>query len=254
MLQKKKKAVKDNRERWLLTYSDLMNLLMILFILLYAMSNISEEKYEQLAQSLNHTFGGDSILNGSDGVLPGGTVPKNPLASESPEDIDDDGSQGSTVKTIRSAKDMENLKTDIDKILEEYHAGNSIGSSLNDEGLVLFFQDNIFFDSGQDTLKSEMENGLDKIAGLLNKIDNSILVEGYTDNIPIQNSRFSSNWQLSSIRAANVAQYLEDYGKIDSSRLSAIGYGKNHPIASNDTESGRSQNRRINLVILYDTE
>lgn len=254
MLQKKKKAGKDNRDRWLLTYSDLMNLLMILFILLYAMSNISEEKYQQLAQSLNHTFGGDSILNGSDGVLPGGSSLQKPPVVNPPESSEGSGSKDSSIKTIRTKKDMESLKEDIDKILEEYHAGNSIGSSLNDEGLVLFFQDNIFFDSGQDTLKSEMKSGLDKIAGLLNKVDNSILVEGYTDNIPIQNSRFSSNWQLSSIRAANVAQYLEDYGKIDSSRLSAIGYGKNHPIASNDTESGRSQNRRINLVILYDTE
>jgi Flagellar motor protein len=240
--------VKDNSERWLLTYSDLMNLLMILFILLYSMSNVDQVKYDRLAQSLSSAFGSDSILQGSNGIQ------NNILQSITPGIQVSPGSTatGNGKTSITTKKDMENLKETIDKVLNQYHAGKSISTSIEKRGLVISFQDNVFFDSGDDQLKAEMKSGLDRIDVLLNRITNSILVEGHTDNVPISSSKFSSNWQLSACRAANVAQYIEEQGKIEGKRLTPVGYGPNRPIASNDTESGRSKNRRINLVILYD--
>lgn len=95
-----------------------------------------------------------------------------------------------------------------------------------------------------------MKRALDIIATKLNEIDNDILVKGYTDNVQIKDGTFSSNWQLSAVRAANVVEYLIENDKVDSTRLMAVGCGENDPIASNDTVEGRNKNRRIEMIIL----
>jgi chemotaxis protein MotB len=119
--------------------------------------------------------------------------------------------------------------------------------------MFITFSNDVFFDSGDDTLKGDMKKGLDKLSVLLNRIDNTIVVEGHTDNIPMNksSSKFASNWQLSAARAANVVEYLVDNCKIDGTRISAVGYGEFHPKDTNQTEKGRSKNRRIDVVILY---
>ncbi|WP_312496414.1 OmpA/MotB family protein, partial [Anaerosporobacter sp.] len=95
-----------------------------------------------------------------------------------------------------------------------------------------------------------MKRALDIIAVKLNEIDNDILVKGFTDNIPIKDSVFSSNWQLSAFRVANVVQYLVENTQVDGTRLMAVGCGENDPIASNDTVKGRNKNRRIEMIIV----
>jgi len=280
---RKKKEKKENSERWLLTYSDLITLLMILFILLYAMSAVSEVKYEQLANSLSGSLGsGSSIFQGTEGVLDSGSsvLGGGALATDTvtqtienttentTEDTTEDTTENTTEDTgsnnsiqtgdtatgITEQADMEKLKTHIDNILSKYNADGDIGSYLGESGLVITFSDNVFFDSGEDTLKDKMKSSLDQITVLLNKIDNLILIEGNADNVPVKNSKFSSNWQLSTIRAANVVQYLVEVGHINGTRLSAIGYGEYRPVASNDTEKGRSKNRRIDITILYNSQ
>ena len=105
-------------------------------------------------------------------------------------------------------------------------------------------------------IKEEMKSKLSSLSNILNKIGNYVRIEGHTDNIPIENEDFSSNWQLSSIRASNVVEFLIEEGGIAPSRLSAVGYGEYRPISDNNTEDGRKQNRRVNILILnnkYDT-
>jgi chemotaxis protein MotB len=97
-----------------------------------------------------------------------------------------------------------------------------------------------------------MKKGLNSLAKLLNKIDNSIIIEGHTDNVPVgANNKYASNWLLSAARAANVAQYLAVNEKIDGARIAAVGYGEYRPVASNGSEKGRSQNRRVDIIIRY---
>ena len=254
MRQKKEK--KENSERWLLTYADLITLLMILFILLYAMSTVSEDKYEQLSDSLSGSLGsGASVIggtNGGSGIFGDGTPEiETPTTANTIEDESPDNSTQTEEVTESEQADMEDLKGEIDDILSAYNDDGSMSSSLENSGLVITFRDNVFFDSGDDTLKDDMKSSLNQIATLLNKIKNPILIEGYADNVPVKNYKFSSNWQLSAIRAANVVQYLDEAVHVDGSRLSAIGYGENRPVSTNDTPKGRSQNRRINITILY---
>lgn len=270
MKMQKKKS--ENSERWLLTYSDLITLLMILFILLYAMSNVNQEKYDELAGSLSDSLGNGSngSLNGSVSVLPGGlsvllgdgaVLPGgNSEESDNTDNTTDlnDGSNADNGITAdqsqnSSTKDqMETLNDDINKIITENDLDQDITTNSYEDGLVITFPSSVFFDSGNAVLKDTMKRALDIIADKLNEINNDILVKGFTDNVPIKDSMFPSNWQLSAVRAANVVQYLIEKDNMDGTRLMAVGCGENNPVASNDTVEGRNKNRRIEMIILAD--
>lgn len=268
MKMQKKKS--ENSERWLLTYSDLITLLMILFILLYAMSNVNQEKYDELAGSLSESLGKGSngSLNGSISVLPGGLSvllgDGEVLPGGSSEESDSSGNTSDLNNEINSdngnsvdqsqntstKEQMETLNDDINKIITENDLGQDISTNSYEDGLVITFPSSVFFDSGNAVLKDTMKRALDIIADKLNEIDNDILVKGFTDNVPIKGGMFPSNWQLSAVRAANVVQYLIEKDKVDGTRLMAVGCGENNPIASNDTVEGKNKNRRIEMIIL----
>ncbi len=269
-MKMKEKPKKENNERWLLTYSDLITLLMILFVLLYAISNVDQQKYEQLSDSLNQALGENNVLKGGDSVLPGDGGNTVDLGINKGMDSGDGGDDSSAIgslttpvptmgaadgipRSLVTAEDMKAFQEFIDEILDEMNMGVSVGTSMEERGLIITFKNDVFFDSGKDTLTEDMKSSLEKIARLLNKVDNSIVIEGHTDNVPIGlGSKFSSNWQLSAARAANVAQYLAEKGLVDGVRMSAVGYGEYRPVESNDTNSGRSKNRRVDIIILFD--
>jgi chemotaxis protein MotB len=155
---------------------------------------------------------------------------------------------------LSSTEDMQKLDKSLKTVLEDMDIGEYASTALTDSGLKISFANDVFFDSGKDMLKPEMKEGLGEIALLLNKIDNAITIEGHTDNVPISRiNEFTSNWQLSAARAANVAQYLCDKERIDGSRVMAAGFGEYRPVASNETKEGRSMNRRVDIIILYDS-
>lgn len=265
---RRKKKKEGNSERWLLTYSDLITLLMILFILLYSMSNISSVKYEQLTKSLSSVFGsnsggGGSILQGGGSILDNARQMYDEKA-QTEEDTSDNTRDNATEKdkiaptavpkqTEEEAQQtkIKDIKYKIDGIISKYDLGDDVENIIKEDGLVISFSNSLFFNSGETALKENMKVGLNHIAIEMNKIDNPIQIKGYTDNVPVKNSSYSSNWQLSAIRAANVVQYLIEEGKVDSARLTAVGCGENNPIASNSTAAGRRRNRRIEIVILY---
>lgn len=258
-MMKKKKVKKENSERWLLTYSDLITLLMIFFVMLYSMSNISQAKYEELSESLSEAFGtsgksvdgsiipkGAGILNGGSGL----TGNENEGSGESTakgsgEDYAIDGSDGI------SKDDFIKMRTSLYKAIKNSDIKDKLQVTIEDKGMVISLPNDILFDSGEADVKPEMKPLLDQIAQLLNSLDSPIQVEGYTDNVPVNNSKYRSNWQLSAERAANVVQYLVDNYDIRPERLAAIGYGEYRPVDSNKTAEGRMRNRRISITILY---
>ena len=127
---------------------------------------------------------------------------------------------------------------------------DSVSTTIEERGLVISFNDSIFFDSAKADIKENMKTKLVALSEILNKIDNYVRVEGHTDNIPIKNEFYNSNWQLSSIRASNVVEFLIEYGSVSPDRLSAVGYGEYRPISDNNTEEGRAKNRRVDILIL----
>lgn len=260
-LMKKKKQKKENSERWLLTYSDLITLLMILFVLLYAMSNVNQEKYDKLSASLGSAMGGKKVstaMQGGESIIDSGITHiseesngLNESVDNISESVEDNLSVIDGVDIDESRlNEMEYLKNFIDRVINNYYVNDGVTSKIGERGLEISFNDGISFDSGDDTLKSDMKEVLSEMAVLLRQVNFYIRVEGYTDDVPVTNSKFSSNWQLSTMRAANVVEYLVDIGQVDGERLSGIGYGEYRPLASNDTKEGKAMNRRVDIIIL----
>jgi chemotaxis protein MotB len=128
--------------------------------------------------------------------------------------------------------------------------GNQVVVELDERGLAIRLKDSILFDSGKAEIKNELKDQIGKIGKIINKVDSYIRVEGHTDNIPISNQYFKSNWQLSAVRAANVAEVLISESGISPAKISAVGYGEYKPIADNKTPEGRAKNRRVEILIV----
>ncbi|SFD45105.1 OmpA/MotB family protein [Clostridium uliginosum] len=231
---KKKKQQPENSERWLLTYSDLITLLMVLFVILYASSNVDKNKYKQISTSFQQAFsiGGGKNINSSDGE-----AIENKIVTEES-------------KVVTEEEKLEEVKAQVDKVIEGSELKGNISTSIQERGLIISFTDNVFFNSGDATIKEDYKKKLASISKVLNNIDNYIRVEGHTDSVAINTEKFHSNWQLSSVRAANVVEFLITDGKVEANRLSSVGYGECRPTQSNNTEEGKSANRRVDILIL----
>lgn len=262
----------DNEERWLLTYADMITLLMALFMVLFAISSVNVSKYQVLQKSLRAAFSG-SVLPGERSILnsgaTSGTKPS-PNQQEMPPIVAPHPSQTSQQPTLsvgqvlqklvnsaaaalaakHEAQELEALKRRLDAYAREHGFATQVQTVIDRRGLVVrVLTDQLLFDSGQATLKPQGLPLLNEVANLLN-VDQQhpISVEGNTDTQPIATGQFPSNWELSTVRATTVVRYLISRG-VNENRLAATGYAYLHPIASNATPSGRARNRRVEIVL-----
>lgn len=208
--RKKREEIEHfQRDRWLISYADLVTLLLALFIVLFAASN--QERAKQIAESFSaQNLGGDGIL------------PEN-----------------------NSVKKSETVKV----ITENPILMQKVKMQQTEKGLVVSLSEAGFFAPGEATMNNESDEVIDSLANSLNKTQFQVRIEGHTDSIPISNSQYASNWELSTARAVSVLQKLTERG-INSERLSVSGYGGFRPIADNSTAEGRAQNRRVDVVVL----
>ncbi|KJR45116.1 Flagellar motor rotation protein MotB [Desulfosporosinus sp. I2] len=257
---------KDNGERWLLTYSDLITLLMIFFVVLYSMSKVDAERFQAVAESLNKALGGGvpakiEMAKSPEGpslfqtgtpssktTVPGkGSDPNNTTQSASDANgVNKNLGQGNTDAESLS---IEGIKAKLDKFAADNGIQSKLLSSIEERGLVVSIQETLLFESGSADIDTKAREILRNISTVLAASPNQIKVEGHTDNLPIHTVQFPSNWELSVIRSTNVVQIFQHEG-ISPNRLSATGYGEYRPIASNDTTVGQGKNRRIDLIIL----
>jgi len=254
--RKKAHAGGHNDERWLLTYSDMITLLMALFIIMWAISTVNDSKFEQLSKSLSDAFSG-SIFQGNKKVIDGSSGSKAEIVPTRPNE-----STSSTAKELEQAvqnaaavRELENLrklKEQVDAYVGAKGLSGKIETSIDERGLVIrILPDDMLFDTGEAALRPEARPVLADIARLLRGLDgtNPVHVEGNTDSVPISNDRFRNNWELSAARAVTVLTFLEESG-FDPTRLSAIGYGEQRPVATNATAAGRALNRRVEIVVV----
>ncbi|AET70320.1 flagellar motor protein [Desulfosporosinus orientis DSM 765] len=260
-------AEKENSERWLLTYSDLITLLMIFFVVLYSMSKVDAEKFKAVAASLNKALSGGTPAKIELATSPSGpslfetgtpssttTVPGKDTDPNKTTHTDPDTTNWENLKTGQGNSDAENMsieaiKAKLDKFAADNGIQSKLMSSIEERGLVISIQETLLFQSGSADINDRARQILERISTVLASSTNQIRVEGHTDNLPIRTAKFPSNWELSVIRSTNVVEILQSAG-IAPNRLSAAGYGEYRPIASNDTEEGRGKNRRIDLIIL----
>ncbi|HUX47169.1 MAG TPA: flagellar motor protein MotB [Desulfosporosinus sp.] len=244
-------AEKDNGERWLLTYSDLITLLMIFFVVLYSMSKVDVQKFQAVAESLNRALSG-----GTPAKIELSTSPTGPavILPGSQYKATNPATRATNINASQENGDIEKMSIDAIKAkLDKFAADNGIQTklitSIEERGLVVSIQETLLFESGSAEITARARDILEKITTVLASAPNQIKVEGHTDNLPIHTPQFASNWELSVIRSTNVVQILQRDG-ITPDRLSATGYGEYRPLSSNDTDAGRAKNRRIDLVIL----
>ncbi len=230
--RKRVKKVKDRSERWLITYADMITLLMIFFIVMYSLSKVDVAKFKTLAESLATVFGAGGMVLESPGpsVIPG----------SSPEQI----------REITERAQMEKLRQELEQYIQESGLQANVSVTTEERGIVLSFQDNVLFELGSDRLTDQAKQILDKVAPILASTPNYIRIEGHTDNLPINTARFPSNWELSAARATNVVRELINNHGFTPQKLSATAYGEYRPRAPNNNDANRQLNRRVDLIIL----
>lgn len=242
---------------WMATFSDLMNLLLCFFVLLFSMSTIDAEKFEQLAASLASSF---SILpNGAsaigDGVLVSNGVSQlnelaeyvNNMGYESEEQEQDDAIE--EVKQEQLAE-TEKIAEQVQELLEANNMAEQVDVEFNGQYVSLTLNGALLFDSGSAEVKEESKPILDKVAMILTKYkDHTIEIEGHTDNVPIHTAKYKDNNELSSFRALSVFNYLLEVSDLDPATLKHSGRGEYVPVADNTTAEGRMRNRRVEIKI-----
>jgi chemotaxis protein MotB len=219
--------------RWLLTYSDMITLLLALFIMLFAMSEVDKEKFATVAASIRQAFGGGNQIVNVGGAGDGLNIPR-------PDDL---------AKPLDPQAVADVLEQLGKGLLADFERDGRFAVHVNERGLTISLAGNSFFDSGKADLKPEMLPMLDDMARRLKELPNDISVEGFTDSDPIRTAEFPSNWYLSVARANRVRDYLESRG-VTAGRLIVVGYGETRPLYENTSPEGKAKNRRVDVVIL----
>ncbi len=242
MAKNKCPECKEGAPAWMTTYGDMVTLLMAFFVMLFAFSNIDAQKFEQVMRS----------FQGSAGILSGGkSVDENTLIFESLPESSETVVKQDTVEDVE--EELKQLQSKIQEYIQENDLETEISIEFDTRGLIIRFKDNALFDSGKAEIKKSSEQVLYFIGDLLKSeefLNRAIRVEGHTDNIPIQTSKYPSNWELSTARSTNVVRFFISSAKISPERLSASGYSEYYPIADNSKSEGRAKNRRVDIVIL----
>lgn len=237
-MSRKKPEKKEISQEWLTTYSDMMTLILTFFVLLYSFSLVDQKKFEQLSQSLSSAFnGGSDVVISSSGSL-------GPIPSEGTPGKD------STSDLSLAQGELEKMYKDVMGFVKSKDLEAKVSIKKDTRGILIEIQDKILFDSGKADIKKESFSLLNDISDLLNKFPNEVIIEGHTDNLPINRGYYKSNWELSTDRAVKVVKYFVDNKNMTGKRFQAVGCGEYRPIATNSTPQGRQINRRVNILIV----
>lgn len=244
---RQKPAEHAHLDRWLVSYADFITLLFAFFVVLYASSRSDQTKQSQIARSIEAAFQALGLFPSSvparerSGALADGRDPAAPVNVILGDDL-------SASPEVR--QDLDRLHARLTGLLANQIEQHVVALRVGRDGLVISLREAGFYDSGSATPHTQSKPTLDKIAETIMATPYDLRIEGHTDNVPIHTAQFASNWELSTARATNLAKsFIVDHG-IAPARLSAAGFAEFHPVASNETAEGRSQNRRVDIIVL----
>lgn len=242
---------RPSHDRWLISYADFITLLFAVFVVLYAAAQ-ADKKQSEVSDSIDAAFRSlgifpDSLRSPKSGATAtdGKEQPDIPMNIVMGEDV---------LSPARVKDDLNHLDRELQQTLSNQVAMHTVSIKMGRDGLVISLREAGFFASGSAAPKPESIQTLRQIAALLSHTPYDLRIEGHTDNVPIHNAEFSSNWELSTARATSIARLLLALKAISADRLSAAGYAEFHPVASNDSAEGRAQNRRVDLVVMPRTK
>lgn len=236
-----RRYTQDEGEDWMLTYTDVVTLLIALFVMLLSYAIMNEEKYRRMANALSSAVRGPQAISIAPLPGAGSALPGAPTAGAEPDDAKDDGGRSKAVAD------------DLKKGIAGLGLADQVGVEVRKNQVQLDIKASVLFPTGQSDLTGEGRGVLDKLAPVLQKGAYKISVEGHTDDVPIATERFPSNWELSAGRATTVVRHLIEKG-VPPKRLQAVGHAEMRPVADNKDDDGRQKNRRVNLRLTFEGE
>jgi len=256
MRRRKHEEDNENHDRWLVSYADFITLLFAFFVVMYAISSVNQGKYRQLTSSLGSAFGNvnanPSTQNANSPSSQNSDASGNHL-NQKPAFIEPIAIAKMKNERLRIEREkMQAMAADIEGKLEPLIKEGKIEVIQSSKGLRIDIHDSLLFSQGSAQLEASAYPTLQQIVPILSSNNQIIQIEGHTDNVPIKNALFASNWELSAIRATSVLAVFSAAGIADN-RLSATGFGASRPIADNLSAEGRARNRRVSIMILRET-
>jgi len=250
-LQRRKGPTHENHERWLVSYADFITLLFAFFVVMFASSQKDKNAAKDISDSVRDAIEHGQLSSAVSTALGRGKhenskPPANAERVKISENVPPQIGNPANPHPEDLAKSMQTLQKGLDIELKK----GKVQLSLEARGLVISLREATFFASGDDRVEPASFPILAKIADVMQALPNSVRLEGYTDSVPIHNSRFRSNWELSTARSIAMLELLRQRYQIPAARLSVGGYAENAPSDTNDTEEGRSHNRRVDVVLL----
>lgn len=257
--KKKEEEQAPGSPAWMSTFSDLMNLLLCFFVLLFSMSSLDVEKWQQVAASFSESF---SIFSGGASAIGDGILISNGVSQLNQLDdyINSTGKSADSDEQVEDLKEFEEeqlaesekLAEQIEEAVDESEFANEIDVDFTSQYVSLTLNGALLFDSGSADLKEEAKPLMDKIGQILTRYAKSTIeIEGHTDNVPIHNAKYADNNELSSFRALSVFNYFMETTFLDPAKIKHSGRGEYVPVADNSTPEGRAQNRRVEIKIYH---
>ena len=250
MARRKKQAVHENHERWLVSYADFITLLFAFFVVMFASSQTDKSRAKQISEAVEKALADGKTLGVPPAVakILGGTVDDRGQGNaqmRGPGGAQRAAKEAPPENIIELTPSMKKLTTDL---ASEIKAG-SVEVNLEPRGLVVSLKQTAFFPSGTDAIDPSTYPILEKVASALNALSNPLRIEGHTDSVPIHTVRFRSNWELSAARSISMMEVMAARFNVDRQRVAIVGFADTAPQTPNDTEEGRARNRRVDIVI-----
>lgn len=230
-------------DRWLVSYADFITLMFGFFVVLYAFARSDQKKQVQVSHAIDTAFHAMGVQQDS---ADSSKTPDETEPNAEPANV----VMGEDIRTPAQVEgDLARLRQDLTLALRSQIASHTISLEMGRDGLVISLREAGFFDSGSATPKTDALPTLRLIAAKLGATPYDLRIEGHSDNVPIHNAQFDSNWELSAARATHIARLFLELNAIPAERISAAGYAEYHPVASNSAAEGRAKNRRVDLVV-----
>lgn len=249
MGRRHKHQAHENHERWLVSYADFITLLFAFFVVMFASSQGDKAKAQAVSDSVKEALEGGELTAAVANLLGGAKADKGKGNAQMRGPGGAAKAQPQAVKDGIIAELLPSLESLTQDLKEEIAAGK-VRVNLEPRGLVVSLHEATFFPSGEDTVSPISYVSIEKVANSIRKLPNPVRLEGHTDSVPIKNSRFRSNWELSAARGIAMLDLLDTRYTIPRGRMAISGYADIAPVATNETEEGRRRNRRVDIVIL----
>jgi chemotaxis protein MotB len=246
MARKSKPEQHANHERWLVSYADFITLMFAFFVVMFASAETNKSKAQRVSESVRKALEEGQVASALQSVLGG---------------LHDQKGQGNAMmlgpggaqRAVQERAPSGNLEAPLQKLqtaLQREIQSGQLQVRLEQRGLVISLREASFFASGDDVIYPGTYDSIGKIAAAIRTLPNPVRLEGHTDSVPIHNSRFRSNWELSAARSIAMLELLASRFEVAYERMAVVGYADTAPLESNDTDQGRSHNRRVDIVIL----